>query len=231
VALNVPHNRIIIADVNPGLMALWRTLQSDGHNFIQNCQSFFTDEHNTADSFYTFRKTFNQTDDQYLKGMIFLYLNRHCFNGLCRFNSKGEFNVPFGKYKKPGFPMVELLHALEVAQRMTIREIDFLNTMNMATEGDVVYCDPPYLPLSDTSNFVGYSKGGFSYDDQMRLKDCAERLRDRGVTVIISNNDTPVARQLYKKADEIHEVQVAKKISCKSDGRKKLGEIIAVYRP
>jgi DNA adenine methylase len=231
VALNVPHKRIVIADVNPGLIAVWSQLKNEGQSFIDFAEKYFTPAFNTEGMFYEMRSKFNAAFHEDVKAASFLYLNRHCFNGLCRFNAKGEFNVPYGKYAKPYFPKVELEQAMVVATRMEVFEEDFGNIMNMATEGDVVYCDPPYIPLSVTSNFTAYSKGGFGMDEQIRLKDRAERLRDRGATVILSNNDVPLARELYKKADEIHEVQVRKAISCKSDGRKKSGEIIAVYRP
>ena len=240
VAMNVPFQSIVINDLNPGVVACWKKLQTGGERFIKDCKDFFIPETNTADSFYGLRETFNELaaagetlDDreraQY--AALFIYLNRHCFNGLCRFNSKGEFNVPYGKYAKPYFPEEELRNGVELARKSMITRYDFADVMNMAQEGDVVYCDPPYLPLSETSNFTAYSAGGFSMDDQIRLKDRAERLRDRGVTVIISNNDTPLARKLYKKADEIKSIQVAKRISCKADGRKKSGEVLVVYRP
>jgi len=227
VALNAPFERIVINDTNEGLMLLWTELKWGQEDFIEECRELFTGEFNNQVSFQTIRASFNKQPC----GKYFLYLNRHCFNGLCRFNLKGEFNVPFGKYDKPYFPEKELREALLVLKKTRMYQLDFGDMMNMAEEGDVVYCDPPYLPLSDTSNFTAYSKGGFSMDDQVRLVDRALRLRDRGATVIISNNDTPLARNLYKKADHIHFLQVAKRISCKADGRKKSGELMAVYRP
>lgn len=227
IALNMPHSEIIIADVNPGLMATWTELKKDGTSFIEECRELFTGEFNKESTYYTIRASFNAVPC----GKYFLYLNRHCFNGLCRFNSKGEFNVPFGRYTSPYFPQDELLHALEVTKRMTIKQADFREIMGSAKRGDVIYCDPPYIPISDTSSFTAYSAGGFGHTEQLMLANEAGSAKHRGVTVIISNNDVPMARKLYANADEIHEVQVAKKISCKADGRKKLQEIIAVFRP
>jgi DNA adenine methylase len=226
VALNMPHREIIIGDVNEGLMMCWRGLQEYGEQFIEVCRGYFTSAMNTEEAFYTYRDSFNALPS----GQLFLYLNRHCFNGLCRFNSKGKFNVPFGRYSNPYFPEAELRHAFEVSKRMNVWTAGFMNVMNMARAGDVVYCDPPYLPISETSNFTAYSKGGFSMVEQENLARAARQISKRGATVIVSNNDVPLARELYKGA-EFHFVSVAKKISCKADGRKKLQEIIAVFRP
>lgn len=233
VALNMPIGvHKIINDVNPGVVAVWRALQEDGEKFIEGVRrDFFGGEHNNSESYYTFRQRFNHPPDHWVEWIpdLFLYLNRHCFNGLCRFNSKGEFNVPFGRYKKVYFPEKELLHAVEVLKNTQIFQADFRSIMCGTKQGDVVYCDPPYIPLGDTSNFTAYSKGGFSMKDQEDLAELAMKARERGATVIISNNDTPLARKLYAKADWIHKVQVAKRISCKGSGRKKQGEVLAVY--
>ena len=234
-ALNIPSGLPkVINDTNPGVVAVWQTLQDRGADFIEDVNPYFRGE-NTEKAFYTIRNTFNRSlkdnGDVRLRAMYFLYLNRHCFNGLCRFNKKGEFNVPYGRYKSIYFPEKELLHAIEVMKNTQIHQNDFRAVMATATQGDVVYCDPPYIPLGVTSSFVGYSKEGFGIDDQMDLMLLAEAARNRGATVIISNNDVPLARKLYDGASEIHSVQVAKRISCKGDGRKKSGEIIAVYRP
>lgn len=238
VALNVPHPSVIISDINPGLMSLWTRLQRGGLPFIEECGEYFG-KCNTEKVFYEFRKTFNDLSAEKDKTMcmdrsialLFLYLNRHCFNGLCRFNAKGQFNVPFGRYKNPGFPRFELINALMVTRKMAIYEQGFEQTMALAGENDVVYCDPPYIPISETSSFTAYSAGGFGMEQQSALERACWDACDRGATVIISNNDVPLARKLYAQATEIHEVQVAKRISCKADGRKKSGEIIAVYRP
>lgn len=228
IPLKVPK---IINDVNPGLISVWIALES-GEFYIDVAQTYFIPENNTEEEFYRIRTQFNAGDTWEAKRPYhFLYLNRHCFNGLCRYNKQGKFNVPYGGYKTIYFPEKELRHAMEVMKNTRVLNMDFADVMNMATEGDVVYCDPPYIPLSETSAFVGYSKGGFTMDDQIRLRDRALRLRDRGVTVIISNNDTPLARKLYAKADDILSVQVAKRISCKADGRKKQREVIAIYKP
>jgi DNA adenine methylase len=232
VALNMPITvPKLLNDINPGVYAVWNSIKEDGKEFANHARRFF--DHNDEETFYLYRERFNHPTKQWqlFHPHLFLYLNRHCFNGLCRFNKSGEFNVPYGRYKTVYFPEDELRHAVAVTQNAEIGNLDFVDIMNMATQGDVVYCDPPYIPLSATSAFTGYSKGGFSIDQQWSLVARAERLRDRGVTVIISNNDTPLARKMYKNADKLKKVLVSKRISCKGDGRKKSGELIAVYQP
>jgi DNA adenine methylase len=236
VALNVEgFDRLVLGDTNPGVMALWTVLRFESDAFIQLAEGMFTPKNNTEARYYAIRSAFNHklsvNDRTWQLPADFLYLNRHCFNGLCRFNAKGEFNVPYGKYEKPYFPRVELEAAQKVAVKSEVHQKDFREIMATAKKGDVVYCDPPYIPLSETSNFTAYSKGGFGALDQLDLKNEAEAARKRGATVIISNNDVPDARKLYEFATEIHEVQVRKAISCKANGRVKSGEILAVYRP
>lgn len=235
-ALNLPLSvPKMLNDINPGVVEVWTSLKRDPEAFIEYAASFFQSGfYNTEPRYYKQRDAFNfavKHGGGNLTAALFLYLNRHCFNGLCRFNKSGEFNVPYGRYKTIYFPEKELRHAGEVMKNATISNLDFVDIMNMAEENDVVYCDPPYVPISASSSFVGYSKGGFTLDDQVKLVSRAVRLRDRGVTVIISNNDTPLTRRMYKNADEVKKVLVSKRISCKGDGRKKQGELIAIYKP
>jgi len=228
VSLNMPHKTIIIGDSNLGLINLWGGLMDGGEDFIKCCQEVFETYGNTEKSYYKAREVFNKTHS----GALFLYLNKHCFNGLCRFNAKGEFNVPYNHRKTvPGFPEEELRHAIEVSDRMVYPQVcSFVDMFRLVKKGDMVYCDPPYLPAGK-NGFVNYSKDGFSFSDQCKLADCAIEAQKKGATVIISNNNTLESRTLYKKATEVHFIDVQKNISCKGDGRKKQSEIIAVYRP
>lgn len=231
VALNVPEGiSVHISDVNEGLMDLWKGLRDAPNWVIEASKDFF--KSNTEKDYYHLRERFNFGTMGWVEhGALFLYLNRHCFNGLCRFNAKGGFNVPYGKYAAPYFPEEELTVAARLAKDMCISTGGFEGLMKQAGEGDVVYSDPPYIPVSVTSNFTSYSKGGFGIDQQLELLNEVKVAQKRGATVIISNNDVPLARELYDDATEIHSISVTKSISCKGDGRKKQGEIIAVYRP
>lgn len=229
VSLNMPHPELIIGDTNEGLIALWTAIKENGEEFIKTAETFFRPAYNNKHKFYEFRAALNGKSEY--KAELFLYLNKHCFNGLCRYNAKGEFNVPYNHRKvAPSYPFDEVRHAVEVSKRMGILNQSFVDTMQLAKEGDMIYLDPPYSPLKADS-FVDYSKGGFGFEEHVKLRDLALLAKTNKATVIISNNNTEETRRFYKDADEIHFIDVQKNISCKGSGRGKQSEIIAVYRP
>lgn len=232
VFLNTDYPRYLLTDTNRDLITLYGYLQTDGESFIEYCRSFFTPENNAEEVFYTLRADFNTTEDRQLKAALFLFLNRHCYNGLCRYNAKGEFNAPFGRYKKPYFPAREMCFFSDKANRQQaiFKVWDFEQAMRSAVPGDVVYCDPPYVPLSRTANFTHYSTGGFDLESQQRLADVAMEVAGRGLTVVISNHDTDFTRRAYADADLIS-FQVQRYISCDGANRGKAAELLAVYAP
>lgn len=129
----------------------------------------------------------------------FIYLNRTCYNGLYRVNSRGQFNVPFGRYKNPIICDTRNLRAASRALQGTKLEVaDFEHVANLAEPGDLVYFDPPYAPLSTTANFTGYTKDGFSQKDQERLAALFHRLHEQGCFVMLSNSSAPVIYDLYQ---------------------------------
>ena len=199
VFLNTDFPQYLLADINNDLIVLYRVLQERGSHFIDYCESFFSPKSNSKDKYYEHRETFNKTSDPILKSALFLYLNRHCFNGLCRYNSKGEFNVPFGRYKRPYFPRREMKFFYEKSQVATFVCVDFESVMGSLVPGDVVYCDPPYVPLSDTANFTSYSAGKFNSEQQAKLARLAEELAQKGIPVIISNHETTFTKSEYEK--------------------------------
>ena len=155
-------------------------------------------------------------------------MNRHSYNGLIRYNSKGIFNVPFGKYKKPYFPEKEMLVFADKAKSARIYNADFLTTMAKANPGDVVYCDPPYMPLSSTARFTQYGSDGFNAAAQTALANITKKIIKKGVTVIISNHDTAFINQIYDGA-KIQRFNVQRYISCNGNNRNKAKEILAVF--
>lgn len=156
----------------------------------------------------------------------FIYLNKSCFNGLYRVNKKGEFNVPFGKYTNPTICDEENLRAVsEVLQSAELETDDFEKIVQTAKKGDVVYCDPPYCPASETANFTAYTADGFGPDEQIRLRDVARTLIDRGVHVLLSNSDTPLVRKLYK-GFRLEEVQAPRRVNSKGGKRGNVGELL-----
>jgi DNA adenine methylase len=232
VFLNTDYPSYLLTDTNRDLITLYGCLQEDGESFIEYCRSFFTPKNNAEEVFYTLRAEFNTTEDRHLKAALFLFLNRHCYNGLCRYNAKGEFNAPFGRYKKPYFPAQEMRFFSDKAnrQKAIFQVWDFEKAMRSAKPGDVVYCDPPYVPLSRTANFTNYSTGGFDLESQQRLADVAKEVAGRGLTVVISNHDTDFTRRAYANADLIS-FQVQRYISCNGANRGKAAELLAVYAP
>ncbi len=228
VFLNANYEEYLIADINADLINLFKQVQVEGTEFIEYAATFFIDQNNSEGSFYEFRDEFNCTNDIVKKSALFIYLNRHCFNGLCRYNSKGKFNVPFGRYAKPSFPSPELLNFHLKSQRAVFEIADFKATMEKVDCGSVVYCDPPYAPLSATSNFSDYTQDGFSAADQQALAHCAKALISRGVPVIISNHDTAFTRSIYVDA-QISSFDVQRFISSNATNRTKAPELIATY--
>lgn len=228
VFMNTNYASYILADSNSDLINLYRQLQAHGEEFITYTQSFFTAENNTQAAFTYLRDKFNASQDVAEKSAIFVYLNRHCFNGLCRYNKKGGFNVPFGRYVAPACP-VEGMRAFHAKSQQAVFAIaPFEDTLAQVEPGDVVYCDPPYSPASATSNFTSYTKDGFSQKEQGALGMIAHQLANRGIPVVISNHDTPFTRQVYKEA-HIVAFDVQRFISAKASERKAAAELIASF--
>lgn len=228
VFLNTDYAAYLLADSNPDLINLYRIVQRDGAAFIRECRAYFRDENNTADAYYGLRERFNTTADSQEKAALFVYLNRHCYNGLCRYNSRGEFNVPFGRYRKPYFPAAELAAFHAKSRRAEFCQADFAATMDAAGVGDVIYCDPPYVPLSETANFTSYSTTRFGETEQLSLARLAEQLARRGVAVVISNHDTPFTRAAYAQA-QLQSLSVQRNISCNGAKRTRAGELLALF--
>lgn len=229
VFLNTDYPQYMLSDANGDLIHLYTTLQEEGEPFVAYCRQFFGPDHNNPDVYYGRRALFNDTEDKRLRSALFLYLNRHCYNGLCRYNAMGGFNVPFGRYKYPYFPDKELLFFVARASHATFQQANFIESMRQAEAGDVVYCDPPYVPLSETANFTSYRAGGFDSQAQQNLADEIRKLATRGIPVLVSNHDTPFVREIYAGA-EIVGLQVQRFISRDGKNRNKAGEVLALFR-
>src|SRR5262249_46907165 len=149
-----------------------------------------------------------------------------CFNGLYRVNSKGRFNVPFGHYKNPKICDASNLRAVSNAlQNTPVHCAPFEVTLTKAQKGDFVYLDPPYQPISATSNFTGYTKGSFGWDDQTRLASVYRQLPERGCFVMLSNSDNELIRDLYSDY-RITVVHANRAINCKGDRRGRINELL-----
>jgi DNA adenine methylase len=229
VFLNTNYPEYILNDINKDLISFYRILQTDGEAFIEYARKFFVAKNNAERAYYRLRDTFNTTDDQPLKAALFLYINKFGFNGLCRYNSKGESNVPFGSYNEPYFPETEIRRFLEHAKHAQFTCSDFETIMRSAVRGDVVYCDPPYVPLSDTANFTAYSAGGFNASSQVRLAELAEELSEKGITVVVSNHYTRFTKEIYARAKK-YRLDVRRTISRDGAKRELASEVLAVFK-
>jgi len=226
--VNTDYEAYLLADANRDLIELYQHLQAEGESFIDYCRQFFVPENNDKERFYQFRSDFNSSSDSRYKAALFIYLNKHCFNGLCRYNKKGDYNVPFGRYKKPYFPEKEMRFFHQHARRATLQHADFTTVMAAAKKGDLIYCDPPYVPLSETANFTSYSTGGFGMAEQQQLAAQAMACAARGIPVVISNHDTEFVRAAYASA-RVEAFEVQRYISCNGSKRGKAAELLAIF--
>lgn len=230
VSLNIDAFGYVLGDCNKDLINVYNVLKNTD-DFIEKLTPYFTPESNTQDMFYEYRERFNKSVSSEERAMLFVYLNRHCFNGLCRYNRSGEFNVPFGKHKEIYFPAEELIsfkRMLNAERGCELYCQSFESTMSMAKEDDIIYCDPPYVSLlEDTKAFTDYSTDGFTHEQQEQLAKCAE---EAPCKTLISNLDTEVTRELYKNADEIKRKKVSRTISAKGSSRKPVYELLAIYK-
>ena len=179
---------------------------------------------NKKEVYYRIRE--EEPKDKFERAARTIYLNKTCFNGLYRVNSKGKFNVPFGKYKAPLICNSRNLRAVSIAlKNVKILCDDFEKCLEYTTKGDFIYFDPPYQPLSKTSNFTGYTKNGFGEAEQRRLYCAFRELDKRGCKVILSNSNTDFIKKLYRKY-RIERVKANRAINCKAEGRGKIEELV-----
>ncbi|HAI7284418.1 TPA: Dam family site-specific DNA-(adenine-N6)-methyltransferase [Escherichia coli] len=225
------HN--LLNDINGDLINFYQTLQREGHSLVTLAYSFFKN-YNNADAYLEVREAFNRGKyDQLHHAAAFLYLNRHCFNGVTRYNQNGEFNVGYGKYKAPYFPHAEMEAFLadDVLKNTSFVSGDFAGVIEAAGEGDVIFCDPPYEPLPDTEGFTSYSGNSFRFDEQKRLVSLLVEAHQRGAKVVITNSGAPNIRELYEgNGFKVHHMAARRSVSCKASTRVVANDIIAIMK-
>ncbi|HDZ9599935.1 TPA: Dam family site-specific DNA-(adenine-N6)-methyltransferase [Klebsiella pneumoniae] len=241
VFMNTEYRRYILCDSNFALINFFRQLTAWTDDVIALSCELFQDG-NDAGRYYEHRSRFNVMNANNFGGIsslqryaaLFLYLNRHCYNGVWRINLKGSHNVPFGKYRSPYFPEAEMRLFAEKAKDTGTMFVcgDFRTTIPSSVEFDsepdaVMYCDPPYIPSSKTANFTAYGKP-FTLDDHRALAaTLLDAHRQHGTRSVISNSDTPETREIYS-AFNLHAFSVRRSVSAKS--RDMAGEVIGVLR-
>ena len=191
-------NNAYISDMNEELINLYQVVRDNVEELIKDLQ-----KHDISKEYFMQIRNIDRTKkyqnwSDVKKASRFIYLNRTCFNGMYRVNSKGEFNVPFGNYKNPRIiDENNLINCSNLLQKTEIKNADFSKILNYIQKGDFVYFDPPYVPLNETSSFTSYTKDGFDIDMQFKLRDICDELDSMGVKFMLSNSDTKLVNELY----------------------------------
>lgn len=220
-----------LSDVNADLIHCYRAVRDEVDGVI-DALAVHRDAHSEA-YYYAMRDGWNDAGRAATaaeRAATFIYLNKTCYNGLWRVNSRGLFNVPAGRYTNPGILDAERLRAASEALRGASLEVaGFEAILGEAGRGDFVYFDPPYHPLSATADFTSYAAGGFGREDQERLAEVFSRLAERGCAVLLSNSDTSFTRRLYAR-HRIERVYAPRAVNSRADRRGVVGEIVVSTR-
>lgn len=207
VFLNTRYRQYVLADSNPDLVSTWRHARDNPSELISALRRLYRDG-NSEMAWQENRAAFNRMADCTEKSALFIYLNRHGFNGVCRYNKKGQFNVPFGRPAAPYLPEQEIMIFARKAARCYVIffHADFTETLSAATTGLFaalrcgIYCDPPYLPLSSTACFTQYDGQTFTLSHHQQLAAMLQDIhRQTGAPVVVSAGDTPLSRQVYQQ--------------------------------
>lgn len=228
VLFHLQPKKAVVNDYNTDLMTTYEVIRDNVDELIEDLKK----HKNTSEYFYEIRSWDWKPDfdkiSKIKKASRLIYLNKTCFNGLFRVNSNGEFNTPFGNYKKPNIVNEKVLRAVSKylnENDVILLNCDFENALINIKKGDFVYLDPPYYPISNSSNFTGYTLDGFSESDQVRLKELCDKLTERGIKFLLSNSSAPFILELYKDY-KIEFVKARRTINSNGDGRGKIKEVL-----
>ncbi|MDO8561385.1 MAG: Dam family site-specific DNA-(adenine-N6)-methyltransferase [bacterium] len=216
----------VISDTNRDLVNTYLHVRDNPRELIKRLSSF--KKNHSKEFYYSVRERFNGFKyDGVERSAAFIYLNKTCFNGLYRVNSKNEFNVPFGQLKNPGiFEESIIYHASEILKDgVKIKHQDYQKILGCVGRGDFVYLDPCYDPLKKTS-FANYTPERFSEDDRVELHTFIESLRKARARVVLSNNDISEIRKLYSKRYNINEITAPRFIGSRASYRSSLTELV-----
>ena len=216
----IEASEYIISDTNPELINLYQTLSKGNFkDIIKKLESYKNDEN----FYYKTREKKVKELTPIERSARFIYLNRTCFNGLYRVNKKGEFNVPFGKYKNPRIIFPERLKKASIKLSKTkIYNLDYHEVLDThAQKNDLIFLDPPYIPISENANFKRYTKDQFRLNDQRKLADLVRKLADKGGKIILTNSNHPLIYELYEGFN-IEVIETKRNIN--RNGNKRTGE-------
>lgn len=219
-----------ISDLNAELITTYKVIRDDVESLIKSLLKHVYDK----DYFLKIRAMNPAEMSELDIASRFIYLNRTCFNGMYRVNSKGQFNVPFGRYKNPAICDEDNLRAVSRAlMDVEILNVDYKSAVGGAKTGDFVYFDPPYYPISSTSSFMSYTKEGFAEKEQIELRDTFAELSNRGCYVMLSNSDAAFIRNIYGELKNvtITTVSAGRAINSKATARGKITELVITNYP
>ena len=226
--LNILNSKkIYLNDKNAELINSYKQIKINPNKLLEELE--ILKNNHSKEYFYKIRNLDRDFDfyslSEVFRAARFIYLNKTCFNGLCRYNAKGNFNTPMGSYKNPKIYDKDLIFSVhEVLKNVSITNKDFEVVSLKAKKGDFIYFDPPYYPINKTSSFVSYTDN-FSANEQIRLYKLFKMLDCEGIKVLQSNSNTDFIKELYKDF-EIIEVISKRAINCKGDKRGKITELI-----
>jgi DNA adenine methylase len=214
-----------LSDLNKELVITYNVIKNDVEGLIKSLKKHKTDK----EYFLKIRSQDTNKLSVLSIASRFIFLNRTCFNGLYRVNSKGGFNVPYGKYNNPLICDEENLRKVsKELKRVEIKHQDYKSILKNASKGDFVYFDPPYYPVSKTASFTSYTASSFLDKEQIELRDTVLELHKRGCYIMLSNSDTPFINKIYSghKGININKVQAGRAINSKGSGRGKITEVL-----
>ena len=219
--------RAFLSDLNSELVATYNVIKNDVDGLIIDLKKHALDK-----KYFLNIRSQNPSELSNLKiASRFIYLNRTCFNGMYRVNSKGGFNVPFGKYTNPMIcDEVNLRKVSKALQNVEILNQDYKEVLKKAKKGDFIYFDPPYYPVNKTSSFTSYTKEAFLEKEQIELRDTFVKLNELGCFVMLSNSDTEFINKIYSeikdKKIKINKVQAGRAINSDASKRGKITEVV-----
>lgn len=229
VLLDRQPKKALISDFNEELINVYRVVRDDPKQLIELLEGH--ERENSSEHYYEVRTldrdvSFSQASSIERAARI-IYLNKTCFNGLFRVNSQGQLNVPYGRYKHPNIVNEPGIMALSTYLQgdIDIRCGDYAAALENLPKNSFVYLDPPYMPVSATSAFTGYTEGGFDYDEQVRLRDECLKLKEQGISFLQSNSDCLAIRELYE-GFTLKTVKAKRSINSKGDKRGAVNEVL-----
>ena len=218
-----------VNDINHELIRVYEVIKKDVDGLITALQDFMNEP-----GYYYGVRDWDRDKEKYAalpdlkKAARILYLNKTCYNGLFRVNNAGEFNSPFGNYRNPNIVNAPTLRAVSQylnTAAVQLTSIDYAEILRALPKGTFIYLDPPYDPVSETSSFTGYARGGFSHSDQIRLRESCDELHNRGLKFMLSNSATEFIKEQYA-AYNITIVQAKRAINSDASKRGEVDEVV-----